>query len=516
MSVAKSELPLFQRAAEHASRLALIAPEGRFTYQDLLSASERVARRLLGDGTDLTEARVAYLASPGLRWTAVQWGAWRAGGIAVPLPLGQPRRELAHLLQDSGPEVVVLEPAVSGCLEELAGDLGIPLLTSEELFPAGWQDASAMTGGSTAGATRLPEIEPGRGAMILYTSGTTGTPKGVLTTHANLAAQVGSLVEAWRWRPDDHVLLVLPLHHVHGIVNVVTCALWSGARCTVHARFDAVATWEALASGDLTLFMAVPTIYQRLLSAWEAADAATRARWSQGAGALRLHVSGSAALPVGVLQRWEETTGHRLLERYGMTEIGMALSNPLDGRRRAGHVGVPLPDVEVRLVDEAGRQVPLGTSGEVQVKGPTVFREYWGRPQETRAAFTGDGWFRTGDVAVCEEGSYRILGRASVDIVKTGGEKVSALEVEEVLREHPAIGDCAVVGVGDPEWGERLCAAVVPAAGGAALTLTALRDWARARLAVWKIPRDLSLVESLPRNAMGKVDKKAVRTFFTK
>jgi malonyl-CoA/methylmalonyl-CoA synthetase len=336
----------------------------------------------------------------------------------------------------------------------------------------------------------------------------------VLTTHANIEAQVGSLVEAWRWHPDDHVLLVLPLHHVHGVVNVVSCALWAGACCTVHPRFEPGATWEALASGDLTLFMAVPTIYQRLLSAWEAADAATRARWSAGAASLRLSVSGSAALPVGVLERWEEITGQRLLERYGMTEIGMALSNPLLGERRAGHVGAPLPRVEVRLMDEAGQEAPPGAPGEVQMKGPTVFREYWARPRETRAAFTADGWFHTGDVAVCEEGSYRILGRASVDIVKTGGEKVSALEVEEVLREHPAIRDCAVVGVPDTDWGERLCAAVV-APEDSPLTLDALRAWARSRLAVWKIPRDLRMTRSLPRNAMGKVDKKAVRALFT-
>jgi malonyl-CoA/methylmalonyl-CoA synthetase len=482
----------------------VIAPEGRFSYADVVAASSAVATRLLGGRGDLSEARVAHLMAPGFRWTAVQLGIWRAGGVAVPLPLSQPRRELLHFLADSRPEVVVADGSLAGALTEAVGDLGIPLIEAGELFDARPDDPRPG----------LPVLDPGRGALILYTSGTTGAPKGVLTTHANVEAQVGSLVEAWRWHPDDHVLLVLPLHHVHGVVNVVSCALWAGACCTVHPRFEPVATWEALASGDLTLFMAVPTIYQRLLSAWEAADAGVRTRWSAGAASLRLAVSGSAALPVSVLERWEEITGHRLLERYGMTEIGMALSNPLHGERRAGHVGAPLPRVEVRLMDEAGREVPPGASGEVQVKGPTVFREYWARPQETRAAFTSDGWFHTGDVAVCEEGSYRILGRASVDIVKTGGEKVSALEVEEVLREHPAIRDCAVVGVPDDDWGERLCAAVV-APEDASLTLDALRVWARARLAVWKIPRDLTLIESLPRNAMGKVDKKAVRALFT-
>jgi malonyl-CoA/methylmalonyl-CoA synthetase len=497
-----AELPLLQRVREHSQRLAVIAPEGRFDYAELLAASAGVAQRLLGGRKDLCEARVAHLLPPGFRWTAVQLGIWRAGGVAVPLPLSQPRRELQHFLADSRPERVIVDGSVAGALSEAASELSIATIEASELFAA-------------PATSELPELDPGRGALILYTSGTTGAPKGVLTTHANVEAQVCSLVEAWRWRSDDHVLLVLPLHHVHGVVNVVTCALWAGACCTVHPRFEPIATWEALASGQLTLFMAVPTIYQRLLSAWESADATVRARWSEGAAALRLAVSGSAALPVGVLERWEEITGQRLLERYGMTEIGMALSNPLNGQRRAGHVGAPLPRVEVRLMDEVGRQAEGGSPGEVQIKGPTVFREYWGRPRETRDAFTADGWFRTGDVAVCEDGSYRILGRASVDIVKTGGEKVSALEVEEVLREHPVIRDCAVVGVIDPDWGERLCAAVV-AADASALTLESLRSWARDRLAVWKIPRGLTLVESLPRNAMGKVDKKAVRALFAK
>jgi malonyl-CoA/methylmalonyl-CoA synthetase len=225
-------------------------------------------------------------------------------------------------------------------------------------------------------------------------------------------------------------------------------------------------------------------------------------------------VSGSAALPVQVLGRWESITGQRLLERYGMTEIGMALTNPLVGERRAGRVGAPLPGVEVRLVDDHGREVQDCAPGEIQVRGPTVFREYWQRPAETRAAFTDDGWFRTGDVAVREDGSYRILGRSSVDIVKTGGEKVSALEVEEVLREHPGVADCAVVGVPDADWGERLSAAIVPSRHEPRLTLDALRAWARERLAAWKIPRSLEHVDALPRNAMGKVDKPAVRKLF--
>jgi malonyl-CoA/methylmalonyl-CoA synthetase len=227
---------------------------------------------------------------------------------------------------------------------------------------------------------------------------------------------------------------------------------------------------------------------------------------------MRLMVSGSAALPVSTLARWEDVSGHRLLERYGMTELGMALSNPLRGPRVAGHVGLPLPRVDVRLVDEAGVTVATGTPGEIEVRGPAVFLEYWRRPAETQAAMR-DGWFRTGDVAVCEETeggpSYRILGRRSTDILKTGGYKVSALEIEEVLREHPAIAECAVVGVPDLEWGDRIVAAVELRTG-EVLTTADLRTWAKERLAPYKVPHHMVAMAALPRNAMGKVVKPEV------
>jgi malonyl-CoA/methylmalonyl-CoA synthetase len=260
--------------------------------------------------------------------------------------------------------------------------------------------------------------------------------------------------------------------------------------------------------------MAVPTLYRRLIEAWEAADDATRTRWSAGGRELRLMVSGSAALPVPTLERWEEITGQRLLERYGMTEIGMGLSNPLLGERRPGHVGQPLPGVEVRLVDDEERVVAEGDAGQIQVRGPAVFGEYWRRPEATADAFADCGWFRTGDRGVVEGGAYRILGRESVDILKTGGEKVSALEIEDVLRTHPSVADCAVVGIPDPDWGERVCAAVVAAAGAPAPTSDALRAFAKERLAPYKVPKEVRVVADLPRNALGKVTKPAVKELF--
>ena len=223
-------------------------------------------------------------------------------------------------------------------------------------------------------------------------------------------------------------------------------------------------------------------------------------------------MSGSAALPVPVLHRWREISGHTLLERYGMTEIGMALSNPLRGDRRPGAVGVPLPGVEVRLVSEEGTPVGDDSPGELEVRGPSVFKEYWQRPAETAAAFRA-GYFRTGDMAVLEDGMYRLLGRTSVDIIKTGGFKVSAVEIENALREHPAIAACAVVGMPSEEWGETIAAGVELRAG-ESLALPELQEWARARLAPYKIPRDLLIVAALPQNVMGKTVKSEVRRLF--
>jgi len=348
--------------------------------------------------------------------------------------------------------------------------------------------------------------------MILYTSGTSSRPKGVVSTHANITAQIRSLVKAWEWSADDRILLCLPLHHVHGIINVVSCAMWAGATCHMLPRFDASAVWDRIASGSLTLFMAVPTIYVKLIAAWDAASPEHRRVLSNGCARMRLMVSGSAALPVNTFLRWQEISSHSLLERYGMTEIGMALSNPLHGDRVPGSVGRPLPNVDVQLVGDDGNPVAPGTAGEIEVRGPSVFAEYWDKPEATRAAFR-DGWFRTGDTAAVENGVYRILGRTSIDIVKTGGHKVSALEIEEVLREHPAVADCAVVGVPDPEWGECVAAAVVPK-DAQVLDLPALRNWGLKLLAPHKVPSRLLVLDALPRTAMGKVMKPTVVELF--
>ncbi|QHG18388.1 acyl-CoA synthetase [Nostoc sp. ATCC 53789] len=496
-------LPLIIRAEEHSEKIAITTTDGSFTYRDLLHTSSQIATSLLQNTEDLQEERVAFLIPPGFEYVATQWGIWRAGGIAVPLCVSHPRPELEYVITNSGASIIVAHPNFEGILRSLPPQASLAeehnlrfILTSETL---------------PSNIARLPEVDITRRALILYTSGTTGKPKGVVTTHQNIQAQVTSLITAWEWTSSDRILHILPLHHIHGIINVLTCALWAGAECHLLSKFDTETVWRRICDGNLTLFMAVPTIYVKLITAWENASKERQKTMSEGCAKMRLMVSGSAALPVQVLEKWQNISGHFLLERYGMTEIGMALSNPLHGERLAGYVGKPLPEVEVRLVDENGL-VPTGTPGEIQVKGPGVFLEYWQNPEATAKAFQ-DGWFCTGDTAVIENGSYRILGRMSVDIIKTGGYKVSALEIEEVLRSHPNIQECAVVGVADIEWGERVCAALV-LQGSQPLTLESFRSWAKERLAVYKVPTQILIVEELPRNAMGKVTKPTVVELF--
>jgi len=491
-------LPLIAHAQRHSGRTAIVDSHQLFTYNDLLDASSRVATALLAGRKDLQEERIAFLVTPGFPWVAVQWGIWRAGGVAVPLPLNSPKSELEYFIGDTGASTLVFDAPAETLLTPIAATTGIRALSCEQALA--YQPVE------------LPDLTSERRAMILYTSGTTSRPKGVVTTHAHTAAQIMSLVEGWEWSADDRIVLCLPLHHVHGIINVVSCALWSGASCEMLPRFDANAVWDRIAAGSLTLFMAVPTIYVKLIAAWESASPERRAALHRACGKLRLMVSGSAALPVSTLERWKEISGHTLLERYGMTEIGMALSNPLRGQRVPGSVGTPLPSVEVQLVGENGEPVGPGTPGEIEVRGPSVFAEYWGKADATREAFRDD-WFRTGDTAVVENGVYRILGRTNIDILKTGGHKVSALEIEEALRQHPAITECAVVGIPDSEWGERVAAAVV-LKDGDALELQSLRDWAKDLLAPYKLPSRLLVLDALPRNAMGKVVKPTVTAMF--
>lgn len=353
-----------------------------------------------------------------------------------------------------------------------------------------------------------PDVRPDATALVLFTSGTTGKPKGVCLSHAGVAATLRCLETAWHWSADDRLLHLLPLHHTHGLIVALLGALWAKASVRFES-FDAERTWSCLA--DATVFMAVPTIYVRLIEALRTAEPARRSAWAAGARALRLATSGSAALPASVMNAFAEATGQVILERYGMTEIGMALSNPYDGVRVPGSVGFPLPEVQVDVVDDEGHSVPPAVPGELRVRTPQMFAAYDGDPAATAASFDSAGRFRTGDTGVVDqEGRVRLLGRTSVDVLKSGGYKISALEIEDVLRLHPGVADVAVVGVPDPVWGDCITACVV-ARDGAPITLDELRGWARRELAPYKLPRALRLLDALPRNALGKVQKSQLR-----
>ncbi len=492
-------ISLINQAEKYLNKTAIINQEKEFAYQDLLFVSHQIASLLLTEKKDLQEERIAYLIPSEFIHVATQWGIWRSGGIAVPLSIFHPLPELDYVIQDAQVSVIIAHPNYEKIARSLCDNNNCRLILSDEIT-------------NTDSLVDLPEVDHQRRALILYTSGTTGKPKGVVITHKNILSQVQTLVNAWGWQYCDRILHTLPLHHIHGIINVLTCALYSGAQCHLLPKFDAETVWDYIIEGNLTIYMAVPTIYVKLINYWEQSDITKREKMTAGCKAMRLMVSGSAALPISVLQAWQKISGHFLLERYGMTEIGMALSNPLEGKRLAGYVGKPLSGVEVRLVDERGNIVEGNTSGEIQVKGDNVFLEYWQKPEATKKAFV-DGWFRTGDLAIVEDGNYRILGRLSLDIIKTGGYKVSALEIEEVLRTHPHIKDCAVVGVKDEQWGERVCVAVIPKDKDN-LTLDELRQWAKERLAVYKIPTKMLIMDDFPHNAMGKVMKPSIVKLF--
>lgn len=490
-------IQLIENAKNYLDRVAIKGDGNAYSYQELLEHSKNIALQLLGGKQDLEEARIAFLVPAGFDYTCLQWGIWRAGGIAVPLCVKHPLSSIEYVVNDTKAETIVYD--------EQFLDLLSPLLKKENSKAIKVNEFTSQNGS-------LPNVSIARRAMILYTSGTTGSSKGVVTTHQNIEAQITSLTTSWEWQKDDHILNVLPLHHVHGIINVMSCALWSGACCEFLPKFNPEKIFKIFKKGDVNLFMAVPTIYYKLIAYWSDLPTNEQQQISDAFTSFRLMVSGSAALPISVLEQWRNISGHTLLERYGMTEMGMAISNPYNGERKPGHIGQPLDKVIIRLADEENNVVDKGSQGEIQVKGPNVFNEYWEKPEATKDTFTSDGWFKTGDIAVFENESYRILGRNSVDIIKSGGYKISALEIEEVLRKHPQIKDCGVVGIPDDEWGEIIGASLI--LDDTSFNTDELSAWLKDKLAGYKTPRKYMVQEDLPRNVMGKVTKKEITRLF--
>ncbi|GLI61914.1 hypothetical protein VaNZ11_004438 [Volvox africanus] len=529
---------LLARAGRNLGRTAIVSNKQIYSYDILLTAADAITSELskklrnpasrakvaITDGPE-RPPRVGLYAAPGPEYLAATWAVWQAGGIVVPLATSHPQPELSYVCQDAGVSAVLTLPDQEARLGPIAHEHGAAL---QLLEPLSGSSTSSSDGSSScvgdsqeteaaveAVAADLRDLSASStsGALIIYTSGTTGKPKGVLHTHRSLHAQVYALASAWRWRPSDRLLHCLPLHHIHGIVNALYCPSAVGASVEFLPKFAPAAVWQRIQSGDISVFMGVPTMYSYLLSHYDTQAAASpeRAAAMRGAAAaLRLTVSGSSACPLPTQNRWRELSGDLLLERYGMTEIGMALSNPYKGERRPGSVGTPLPGVEARIAPD----------GQLLVRGPNVFSEYWGRPAATSEAFDADGFFLTGDTS-STSGSppyFTIEGRTSVDIIKSSGYKISALQIESVVLEHPGIAEVAVLGVPDETFGEVVTALVAakpqtagvgPEAGRAARPeVGELQRFCRDRMAPYQVPKRWQWVSALPRNAMGKVNKK--------
>ncbi len=487
----------FHHLTDGNARIALVDNTESHSYGEVNARIDRFATGLLGGRGDLEEERIAFFLPASLDYVTCMHGVWRAGGIAVPLNVASAVAELDHYLTSAKVTRMFAQAGAPDELRELCASLGIELLTVAEMLA----DAPG----------ELPEIDPGRRAMMLFTSGTTSKPKGTVSTHKTIRAQITTLIDAWCWTEDDVIPLFLPLHHIHGIVNILSCGLWAGATVHLFAGLDIPKVTSQVAAGVYNVFMAVPTVYVKLIQYLEEQDEKEVAEVCAGFKAMRLNISGSAACPVKLFEQWQELTGQVLLERYGMTEIGMGISNPYHGERRAGYVGQPLPGVEVQLFGEDHQPVEgEGNPGEIRIKGDNVFLEYWGNEEATRKSFV-DGWFCTGDMAVIENGYYRIMGRTSVDIIKSGGYKLSALEIEGVLLTHEEIAEVAVIGAEDEVWGEAVTAFVVTKSGGE-LDYAELKSWCNERMSSYKIPKHVKRLDALPRNAMGKVTKPSLKS----
>ena len=486
--------------------------EGRsWTFGELDALSRRYAAGLAAAGVEKGD-RVAVFCETSPEVIVALLGHYRLGAIHVPINTRYRAGEVAHILEDSGARALLLREG-SPCAGVVAG-LQPPPETLGFRVWLGVRDASAGSADLSFDSlleTSLPRREMSLpddegAAILLYTSGTTGRSKGVELSFRAVVANTESVTRLWRFSPDDRMVLTLPLFHVHGLGLGVHGALINRMTMLLFERFDAARTADAFASGGATLFQGVPTMYVKLLELLaespEAAASLARAR---------LFTSGSAALAAGDFRRFEELTGHRILERYGMSETLFTLSNPYEDRR-PGTVGLPIPGCDVRIVDEAGRDAASGEPGEILVRGNGLMTAYWRRPEETAASFR-DGWFATGDMARRDRDGYvSIAGRKSVDFIKSGGFKISAREIEDVLRVHPSVRDVAVVGAPDRVWGERIVAAVVlhPAAGpppSPAALLDELSAFCAQSLADYKRPREVRILEDLPRNALGKVQK---------
>jgi malonyl-CoA/methylmalonyl-CoA synthetase len=489
---------LFLARAPRLDKLAFDAPDGMsLTYGELFERAGRAARAMADLGVEPGD-RVAVQIDKSPDMIVLALACLKAGAALLPLNAAYTLAELEYFLSDAGPALTICRPASLAAVRDLAARLGLKAVESLDARREGtFADAIAAASPDFAIVPRSPNDL----AAILYTSGTTGRSKGAMLTHENLASNASVLVDLWRFTRDDALIHALPVFHTHGLFVATNVALLAGATMIFQPRFDADAVIAALPRA--TSLMGVPTFYTRLLEHPGLTRAAT--------AHMRLFVSGSAPLLLETHQRWRETTGHAILERYGMTETNMITSNPYEGERRAGTVGFPLPGVSLRIADpDAGAPLPRGAVGVIEVKGPNVFKGYWRMPEKTAAEFRPDGFFITGDLArIDADGYVHIVGRAK-DLVISGGFNVYPKEIESEIDAISGVAESAVIGVAHPDFGEGVTAVVVLAPG-AKLSETQVLAALEGRLARYKAPKRVLFVDALPRNAMGKVQKAALR-----
>ncbi len=482
------------------TEVALEFSGGQYTFGDLDLRSNRLANRLAEDGLRQGDRLGVYLKNS-VEFIDLYLTAVKLGLVFAPVNVLYRRREIEPIVADAQPKAVFTSADLEDELLAAVSGLEEPILYRIE-------DFCRLTGDKSA--TRpSPLVESGTPAAIVYTSGTTGRSKGAVLTHNNFAANAKNLIAAWEMREEDRLLLALPLFHVHGLGNGLHTWLMAGYRMRLLERFRKETIAEEFLSFRPTVFFGVPTMYERLLEL-----PASVAR--EIGGFMRLFVSGSAPLPARTLERFRELYGHAILERYGMTETLMNISNPYCGERRAGTVGKPLPGVSIRLADPVSDEdVAEEGVGEVLIKGPNVFPGYWSNEVATRSAFTADGFFRSGDLATRSSDGYYTLCARKTDLIISGGFNVYPREIEEFLREEPEVAEVAVVGCPDQMRGEIPVACIVLSAG-CILDEETLERRCRESLASFKVPRRFIQLEGLPRNALGKVERGRLRSLVEK
>ena len=474
----------------------LITEDGRgVTYAEADEASSRMANSLLQLGAKPGD-RVTVQVEKSAENLFLYLGCLRAGLVYHPLNTAYKASELAYFLGDAEPTIVICASDALSTIESVLPPKGVKAVLTLDADGSGSLMKQAAAANTEADVAHCKGTDM---AALLYSSGTTGQPKGIMLSHDNLRTNTESLVEIWGFSTSDRLLHALPIYHVHGLFTAVGCVMMSGASMVWHSSFNDRAAIAALP--ECTTMMGVPTFYTRLLANPDFGP--------QCCANMRLFISGSAPLLAETFVEFQQRSGHTILERYGMTETGMNTSNPLQGERRAGTVGLPLPGVKVRVVDEAGEAVAGGETGNLQVKGPNVFPGYWHMPGKTAEDFTADGFFNTGDKAcIAADGYVSIVGRAK-DMIITGGLNVYPKEIELVIDDMPGIKESAVIGIPHADFGEAVIAVIVP--DGSAPRAEDIIAHCKAQLANFKIPKRVEVIDALPRNAMGKVQKNLLR-----